>query len=34
TFASKRNKIPRKSLNYKTPLEFFLSYINENFCLA
>jgi len=28
--ASKRNHIPRKSLNYLTPLEVFLSYINEN----
>nr|MBO0435455.1 IS30 family transposase [Enterococcus sp. DIV0849a] len=27
--ASKRNHIPRKSLNYRTPLEVFLSYINE-----
>lgn len=27
--ASKRNKIPRKSLQYQTPLEVFLSYINE-----
>ena len=26
--ASKRNHIPRKSLNYQTPLEAFLSYIN------
>ena len=27
--ASKRNHIPRKSLNYQTPLEVFSSYINE-----
>ena len=27
--ASKRNHIPRKSLNYQTPLEVFLSYVNE-----
>lgn len=27
--ASKRNNIPRKSLNYQTPLEVFLSYIND-----
>ncbi|OTN69577.1 hypothetical protein A5828_002563, partial [Enterococcus faecium] len=26
--ASKRNHIPRKSLNYQTPLEVFLSYVN------
>ncbi|MCD5085864.1 hypothetical protein IV399_12275, partial [Enterococcus faecium] len=25
--ASKRNHIPRKSLNYQTPLEVFLSYV-------
>ena len=25
----KRNHIPRKSLNYRTPLEVFLSYVNE-----
>ncbi|HGY0991001.1 IS30 family transposase, partial [Enterococcus faecalis] len=25
--ASKRNNIPRKSLNYKTPIEVFLSHI-------
>ncbi|BAM46504.1 putative transposase [Amphibacillus xylanus NBRC 15112] len=28
--ADKRNKIPRKSLNYRTPLEVFLSYIDES----
>lgn len=28
--ASRRNHIPRKSLNYRTPLEVFLSYMNEN----
>lgn len=27
--ASKRNHIPRKSLNYQTPLEDFLSYVNK-----
>ncbi|EUJ38728.1 transposase [Brochothrix campestris FSL F6-1037] len=27
--ASKRNHIPRKSLNYRTTLEVFLSYVNE-----
>lgn len=27
--ASKRNHIPRQSLNYRTPIEVFLSYINE-----
>lgn len=27
--ASKRNHIPRKSLNYQTPLEVFLSYVND-----
>lgn len=33
--ASKRNNIPRKSLDYKTPLEQFMSYINvEGFCLT
>ncbi|HFC9223404.1 TPA: IS30 family transposase, partial [Enterococcus faecium] len=32
--ASKRNHIPRKSLNYQTPLEVFLSYVNGKFCLA
>ncbi|TEA56864.1 hypothetical protein CWC53_12295 [Enterococcus faecium] len=26
--ASKRNNIPRKSLNYRTPLEVFLSYVS------
>ncbi|MCU9763858.1 hypothetical protein N4845_11245, partial [Enterococcus faecalis] len=29
--ASKRNHIPRKSLNYQTPLEVFLSYVNDGF---
>ena len=28
--ADKRNQIPRKSLNYPTPLEVFLSYMNES----
>ncbi|MBT2733047.1 IS30 family transposase, partial [Carnobacterium sp. ISL-102] len=28
--ADKRNTIPRKSLNYQTPLEVFLSYMNED----
>lgn len=28
--AHKRNKIPRKSLNYQTPLEVLLSYVNES----
>ncbi|BDP48856.1 IS30 family transposase [Enterococcus faecium] len=32
--ASKRNHILRKSLNYQTPLEVFLSYVNGKFCLA
>lgn len=27
--ASKRNYIPRKSLNYQTPLEVFLNYVNS-----
>ncbi|MGX7156337.1 IS30 family transposase, partial [Enterococcus rivorum] len=27
--ASKRNHIPRKSLKYQTPLEVFLSYVND-----
>lgn len=27
--ANKRNHIPRKSLNYQTPLEVFLSYVDE-----
>ena len=27
SIASKRNNIPRKSLNYKTPIEIFLSHI-------
>ena len=30
SIASKRNNIPRKSLNYKTPLEVFLSYIDND----
>lgn len=28
--ASRRNNIPRKSLNYKTPLEVFLSYVDND----
>lgn len=28
--ASRRNHIPRKSLNYRTPLEVFLSYMDDN----
>ncbi|MDW3723728.1 IS30 family transposase, partial [Enterococcus faecium] len=28
--ASKRNHIPRKSLNYQTPLEVFLSYVTKD----
>lgn len=28
--ASKRNHIPRKSLNYQTPLEVFLSYLDRD----
>ncbi|HLR59439.1 MAG TPA: IS30 family transposase, partial [Pseudogracilibacillus sp.] len=28
--ADKRNQIPRKSLNYQTPLEVFSSYINDS----
>lgn len=28
--ASKRNHIPRKSLNYRTPIEVFMSYVNES----
>ncbi|GAA4059281.1 IS30 family transposase [Amphibacillus indicireducens] len=28
--ANKRNQIPRKSLDYRTPLEVFLSHINES----
>ena len=28
--ANKRNKIPRKSLDYQTPLEVFLSYLDES----
>ncbi|MCB5955848.1 IS30 family transposase, partial [Enterococcus sp. CWB-B31] len=27
--ASKRNHIPRKSLNYRTPMEVFLSYMDD-----
>lgn len=30
SIASKRNNIPRKSLNYQTPLEVFLSYIPDD----
>ncbi|RHH70055.1 hypothetical protein DW196_04620 [Vagococcus sp. AM17-17] len=30
SIASKRNNIPRKSLNYKTKLEVFLSYIDND----
>lgn len=30
SIASKRNHIPRKSLNYKTPLEIFLSYLADD----
>lgn len=30
SIASKRNNIPRKSLNYKTPLEVFLSYVDKD----
>lgn len=30
SIASKRNNIPRKSLNYRTPLEVFLSYIADD----
>ena len=30
TVADKRNQIPRKSLNFQTPLEMFMSYINES----
>lgn len=30
SIASKRNKIPRKSLNYLTPLEVFLSYVDHD----
>lgn len=29
--ADKRNRIPRKSLNYQTPLEAFLSYLNGSY---
>lgn len=28
--ANKRNNIPRKPLNYQTPLEVFLSYVSED----
>ena len=28
--ASKRNHIPRKSLNYRTPLEIFLSCVEKD----
>jgi len=28
--ADRRNQIPRKSLDYQTPLEVFLSHINES----
>lgn len=28
--ASKRNYIPRKSLNYRTPLEIFLNYVERD----
>ncbi|MGX7156679.1 IS30 family transposase, partial [Enterococcus rivorum] len=28
--ASKRNHIPRKSLNYKTPLEVFMKYMDDD----
>lgn len=28
SISSKRNNIPRKSLNYRTPMEVFLSYVN------
>ena len=28
--ANKRNKIPRKSLDYQTPVEVFLSYLDES----
>ncbi len=30
SIASKRNNIPRKSLNYKTPLKVFLSYVDND----
>lgn len=30
TVADKRNNIPRKSLNYQTSLEVFLSYMDED----
>ncbi|MDQ2047951.1 IS30 family transposase, partial [Enterococcus faecium] len=28
--ANKRNNIPRKSLDYQTPLKVFMSYMNED----
>uniref|UniRef100_UPI002ED93EE6 IS30 family transposase n=1 Tax=Lactovum miscens TaxID=190387 RepID=UPI002ED93EE6 len=28
---SKRNHIPRKSLNYQTPLELFMSYVSKDY---
>ncbi|MFB8466872.1 IS30 family transposase, partial [Enterococcus thailandicus] len=28
--ADKRNNIPRKILNYQTPLEVFMSYMNKD----
>ena len=31
SIASTRNNIPRKSLNYKTPLEVFLSYVDKRY---
>lgn len=30
SIAGKRNGIPRKSLKYQTPLEVFLSYMDED----
>jgi transposase, IS30 family len=32
--ADRRNNIPRKSLNYRTPLEVFVEYVQEVICLA
>ncbi|MCJ2170146.1 IS30 family transposase, partial [Enterococcus durans] len=29
--SNQRNHIPRKSLNYRTPMEIFLSYVQEAF---
>ncbi|MCA6743938.1 IS30 family transposase, partial [Enterococcus durans] len=29
--SNQRNHIPRKSLNYRTPIEIFLSYVQEAF---